>query len=101
MVYDGRLADVVTQYAPTRLVRVHLAVGATPPDEASLAHLGSVAKCSPSEVCLRVPRDHVAEVAGKLLAALPVKDLAIEEDDVGTLIERIQQGQTQAPEPPA
>lgn len=94
IVYDGRLAEVVERYAPTRLVRVHLAAGATAPEEATLAPLGTVATCSPTEVCIRVPRDHVADTAAKLLATLPVKDLAIEEDDVGTIIERIQQGQT-------
>ena len=94
IVYDGRLQEVVERYAPTRLVRVHLAAGATAPDASTLAPLGHVATCSATEVCIRVPRDHVADTAARLLASLPVKDLAIEEDDVGTIIERIQQGQT-------
>jgi hypothetical protein len=38
---------------------------------------------------LRVPRPRVAEVAGELLKRYPVADLAIEEVDVGTIIEHI------------
>jgi len=39
---------------------------------------------------LRVPRQRVAETAADLLRSWPVLDLGIEEDDIGTVIERIQ-----------
>ena len=38
---------------------------------------------------VRVPRAGVAEAASVLLQRLPVADLAIEAEDVGTVIERL------------
>jgi ABC-type uncharacterized transport system ATPase subunit len=51
--------------------------------------LGKVLESSDTKVSLRVPRDGVAEAAGWLLANYSVSDLQVEEEDVGTIIERI------------
>jgi ABC-2 type transport system ATP-binding protein len=57
--------------------------------DAELRAMGTVDTCNDVMIKLRVPRPRVAEVAGELLKRYPVADLAIEEVDVGTIIERI------------
>lgn len=90
LVYDGALAEVVRRYAPDRLVTVHLrkredsGLGAL-----NLEAFGEVVQCDPDQLCLRVARERVPEVSAELLRALAVADLAIAEDDVGAIIERI------------
>ena len=90
LVYDGPLAEVVARYAPERLVTVHLRKDRTfAPGDHQLDALGEVITCDPDQVCLRVPRNQVADASAELLRRLPVADLAIAEDDVGAIIERI------------
>jgi ABC-2 type transport system ATP-binding protein len=90
IVYDGALARVVEHYAPHKVVRAHLRrTGAPARVEGELAAMGEVVRCDEDEVCVRVPRDRVARASALLLDGFPVADLAIEEMDIGTIIERI------------
>lgn len=86
-VYDGALSQVSTLYADTKVVAAHLRKGSEPvcpPQD-----LGEVLECSDWVVKVRVPRADVAEAASRLLRDYAVADLAIEEMDIGTIIERI------------
>jgi ABC-2 type transport system ATP-binding protein len=116
LVYDGSLSQVVSRYATHKVVTAVLAepsptVSATssatssaPPSGASrqpgasttallerLTAEGSrLLDADAARIRLEVPRERVSETAAALLAALPVVDLAIEEEDIGTLIARMQ-----------
>ena len=93
-VFDGLLEEVVQRFAPSKLVTAHLSKsGPRAPSTIDVERYGEVVECDQDQVCVRVPRDTVAEVAAHLLQHWPVIDLAIQEDDVGTIIERIMRNQ--------
>ncbi|HEU4339148.1 MAG TPA: ATP-binding cassette domain-containing protein [Planctomycetota bacterium] len=96
IVYDGSLTGVVEKYADHKVVTAHLRKdGAVSRD--GLEALGQVDACDDVTIRLRVPRGKVAEAAAELLKRYPVADLAIEEVEIGTLIERIQVAQGARP----
>ena len=99
IVYDGPLARVVERYAPHKVIRAHLRrTGEPPQPTAELRALGEVVQCDEDQLCLRVPRADVARASAKVLEGYAVADLAIEEMDIGTIIERIfrERGEVQA-----
>lgn len=89
-VYDGRLQDVVRRYAPRRVLTAHLraALDGLPPTQ-PLEQWGQVLEATPGVLRMAVLRDQVAAAAAAVLKAWPVQDLSIDEEDVGTIIERI------------
>ena len=90
IVFDGSLDQVVQTYADHKVVTAHLRKQPEPVRETpELRAMGQVDACNDLLIRLRVARPRVAEVAGELLKRYPVADLAIEEVDVGTIIERI------------
>jgi ABC-2 type transport system ATP-binding protein len=91
IVFDGSLEKVVAEYAEHKVITAHLRKdGANPPSPEGLSGLGLVEECTTDLIRLRVARSRVAETAAELLRRWPVLDLAIEEIDIGTIIERIQ-----------
>jgi ABC-2 type transport system ATP-binding protein len=90
IVYDGSLAGVVEKYADHKVVTAHLGKTNGPVSREGLEALGQVDACDDVTIRLRVPRGRVAEAAAELLRRYPVADLAIEEVEIGTLIEKIQ-----------
>jgi ABC-2 type transport system ATP-binding protein len=95
IVFDGSLEDVVAQYADHKIVIAHLRKTDWQADgdakhPAALDSLGIVEEITSDLIRIRVERSRVAEAAAELLRRLPVVDLAIEEPDIGTVIERIQ-----------
>ncbi len=90
IVFDGSLEQVVETYADHKVVTAHLHKNGKPFEKDGLAALGEVETVTEDMVKLRVPRGRVAEAAAELLRRLPVADLAIDEVDVGTIIEKIQ-----------
>jgi viologen exporter family transport system ATP-binding protein len=89
LVYDGSLASVVERFARHKVVTVHLAPGCEPA-ATELESLGRVLRCDGPTVSLEVPRERVTEVASALISRLEVADLAITEEPVGSIIERLQ-----------
>lgn len=89
LVYDGSLKQVIERYAPHKVVTVQLRGGAGKLPREELAALGRLRDTEPGRIALEVPRAEVARTASQLLEMLPVADLAIEEEDVGTIIEHI------------
>ena len=89
-VYDGPLSAVVQRYAQSKVIRAHLR---RTPEAAQVGEdlraMGEVVECSADQLCLRVPRGDVARASARILERYPVLDLAIEEMDIGTIIERI------------
>jgi ABC-2 type transport system ATP-binding protein len=91
IVFDGSLERVVAEYAEHKVITVHLSKDGTGPvDSRDLSNLGLIEEYTADLVRLRVPRNRVAEAAAELLRKLPVLDLAIEETNIGTVIEHIQ-----------
>jgi ABC-type uncharacterized transport system ATPase subunit len=78
---------VVEHYADHKVITAHLPGPVELTDE--VRALGEVVTCSPTELCLRVPRGEVARASARILETYQVADLAIEEMDIGTIIERI------------
>lgn len=93
VVYDGALAAVAERYATSKILIARLAdtaaqTGSMP---AELKALGRVLAESADEIRIEVPRPRVSEAAARLLEHYQVADLAIEEEDIATIIEAIMQ----------
>jgi ABC-2 type transport system ATP-binding protein len=90
LVYDGPLQRVVERYARDKLVVAHLRKTEKPVVARSrLDELGRVLELSDLVVRLEVPRREVARAAAAVLDLFPVADLAIEEEPVSAIIERL------------
>lgn len=98
IVFDGPLREIHARYAKTKRITAHRTVPAGADPAADLGawpgELGDVLACTPDVVTVSVPRARVAQAAQLLLTRLAVNDLAIHEEDIGTVIERIYQGRT-------
>ena len=99
LLYDGDLTGLVQRFAPHKTITVELEEGATPPDRLppDLVNGAEVARTA-TGFAVRVPRVQTPAVAGRLLAALPVADLTIEEPPVDEVIEQVFASTTDAEE---
>ncbi|MFG1812261.1 ATP-binding cassette domain-containing protein [Kribbella sp. NPDC049174] len=79
--YDGPLAELSARLSPYKLIRI-TARGGPGPD------FGEVVESSDGMWVLRVPRDEVAQTTSRLLQALDVVDLAVEEPPLEKVIDR-------------
>lgn len=84
--FDGDLAALVEAHSPHRLVRVTLR---EPVPATAWAGLGEPAEIDGAVVTLAVPRGETAAVAGRLLATLPVEDVAIEDPPIEEIIRAV------------
>lgn len=110
LVYDGPLQQVIERFARHKIITARLspeigtgqgALTDAPcqvPDDDALQDLGRVLSCTEVEVRLEVPRPDVTRAAAELLRRFPVVDLAIEEEDVGNIIEGLLRARRQEPE---
>ncbi|GAA2837627.1 ABC transporter ATP-binding protein [Kribbella solani] len=80
--YDGPLAELSTRLSPYKLIRIS-ARGAANPEQ-----FGEVVEKSDGQWVLRVPRDEVAGTTARLLQALEVVDLAVEEPPLEKVIDQ-------------
>ena len=89
IVYDGSVAQMVSTYGRHKVLTAHLRPAS--PGEGEVpripAALGEVLETGPLMLKLKVERHEVASAAAHLLEHLPVADLSIDEEDIGTLIE--------------
>ncbi len=84
--FDGDLATLVERHAPDRRVRVTLHA---PVDAVVLAEYGEILDLDGTVATLAVRRNVTAAVAGRLLAELPVKDVAIEDPAVEDVVRAV------------
>jgi ABC-2 type transport system ATP-binding protein len=97
IVFDGSLDKVVAEFADHKMITAHLRKDSDRvPSLDGLHALGTVEEFSPDLVRLRVARNRVPDVAAELLRRWPVIDLAIEEAEIGSVIERIQRTRREA-----
>lgn len=76
IIYDGDLRRLSREVRPDKRIVVRLGQ-AVPPSE--LSRFGHVLSSSESQAVLRVPADEVAGAVGRMLSALPVADLTVED----------------------
>ncbi|SDS74141.1 ABC-2 type transport system ATP-binding protein [Friedmanniella luteola] len=90
LLFDGELSALVDRFAAHKVITVALEEGSTIGD-AQLAALveGTVTGRTPTSVTVQVPRAHTPTAAGRLLAALPVVDLTIEDPPIEGVIEEV------------
>jgi len=92
-VYDGALADVKRTYATHKIITAHLraengAFRVAP----ALLEAGAVLDEEHCTLRYEVPREDVTRAAAAVLQGCGVHDIAIDEMDIGTIIERIFKG---------
>ncbi len=83
LLYDGALDALVARSAPTKRLELVLGDGVTADD---LAQFGDVRAFRFPNASLEVPRAEAASRSARLLAALPVVDLAIEDPPIEQVI---------------
>ena len=86
LLFDGDLAALVERHAPWRVIRVTLREVVDP---ARFAGHGEVVATDGAVTTLRVARERTAEVATRLLADLPVDDVAIEDPPVDDVLRTV------------
>jgi ABC-2 type transport system ATP-binding protein len=91
IVYDGGLRQVLDHHAPHKrlTVRWEAAPGEMPPSDVLPAALGEVTAAEPGVLHAKVPRAQTAEAAAWLMRKLPVADLNVEEEDIGSIVEAL------------
>jgi len=90
IVFAGPLAEVMRTHARHKVVAVQLKPGAATPDLRRLLGRGQdlrVLEDQGGRLRVQAPRDEIPQLAGRLVTELDVHDLAIEELDIGTVIE--------------
>jgi len=83
LLYDGALRALVARIARTKRLELVLGDGVT---AESLARFGTVRSFRFPNAVLEVPRDEAAATSARLLAALPVADLSIEDPPIEEVI---------------
>src|SRR5881409_2722378 len=83
LLYDGALAALVARIAHTKRIELVLADGVTAD---ALAAFGTVKEFRFPNAVLEVPREDAAATSARLLAALPVADLSIEDPPIEDVI---------------
>ncbi|MEX2395223.1 MAG: ATP-binding cassette domain-containing protein [Actinomycetota bacterium] len=83
--YDGDLQGLATRLAPWKLLRVAVSDGATPDWSA----YGEVVGFEEGHAQIRVPRDQAAIVTARMLAEVPVHDLAVEDPPLESVIDLV------------
>jgi viologen exporter family transport system ATP-binding protein len=88
LLFDGQLSALVAGFASHKTVSVEL--GGPAPD---LAAYGEVVSQDGGRAVLRVAKADTARVTARLLADLPVLDLAVEDPPIEEVIERVFSGE--------
>jgi ABC-2 type transport system ATP-binding protein len=97
LVYDGSLRRVVERFAIHKVLTARLDAPLGAEAREAVGRLGTVLEAGDALVRVQVPRGDVAAAAGALLGLLQVSDLSIEEEDVGTIIEKILRARDEVP----
>src|SRR5881628_472545 len=84
LLYDGALAALVARIARTKRIELVLGDGVTTGE--ALATFGAVKSFRFPNAVLEVPRDEAAATSARLLAALPIADLSIQDPPIEDVI---------------
>lgn len=86
ILFDGDLADITTQYAKDKKIKITFAKDITP---AQLEKIGKVKNLKMPRAEVVVPRSQAAVAASEILQNFPIADLTIEEESIESIIRRI------------
>ena len=90
LVYDGTLREVGQRFAAHKIVTLHLRPGQAPKvSRAELEPLGEVVEMGPQRIRIHVARATAAHAAARLVDLTEAVDLLVEEEEIGTIIEKI------------
>jgi ABC-2 type transport system ATP-binding protein len=90
LVYDGDLRDLARRIRPEKRITVRLA---SPADVEVLAAVGKLVRSSDTEAVLAVPAERLTDALRDLLAALPARDLSVEDPPLEEVMREVfQQG---------
>jgi ABC-2 type transport system ATP-binding protein len=99
--YDGDLTGLVTTFAPRKTITLDLEPGTPMPDRDALARLAgspeAMAEVSGDRISFHVPRSETAAVTTRVLGALNVVDLVVEEPPIDEVIDHVF---ASSPDPP-
>ena len=98
LIFDGALRELARRFGDDKLLTLDLDAPVT---REALSEYGEVMSWAPARVSLRVPREQVTATAARLLGALQVHDLAIQEPDVEDVIRSLFSGQLRDADPEA
>jgi len=90
IVYDGRISDLMSEFAPEVIIKCVFAKPVGEEDLAGLGQLGVIVENSNNvEIGLRVPRSQGPKVASSITSDYDVEDLLIEEMPLDGILERM------------
>jgi len=95
LLHDGDLKALVHQVRPDKRIVVRFGAGA-PAAAAALADFGEVVSCDAAQATLQVRADAVASAVSRLLAALPVTDLTVEDPPLEEVMKELFERSRQA-----
>ena len=97
IIYDGNLRTMAEQLAPYKVLKLILR---KPLSCEALAPYGQVAACNGVKATLRVPREKATDAAARLLTAVDMEDVTIEEPPIEEIVaEMFNRGQARANPP--
>jgi ABC-2 type transport system ATP-binding protein len=79
LVYDGDLRALALRIRPDKRIVVRRASGNGAPFASEVARFGNVVAAGADEATLQVPAEEVSSAVARLLAALPIADLTVED----------------------
>jgi ABC-2 type transport system ATP-binding protein len=77
LIYDGDLRALSQKIRPDKRIVVRFADGGARPED--LARFGQVVSSEPGQATFQVPSDEVSGAVARMLGALPVADLTVED----------------------
>ncbi|MBI2034965.1 MAG: ABC transporter, partial [Candidatus Levybacteria bacterium] len=86
ILYDGQLSDLISKYAPYKIISVIFSEFVDPK---KLEGFGMLKKFEYPEWITSVPKDESNEMAAKILEHFPVEDINIEEPDIEEVIREV------------
>jgi len=86
LVYEGTFDSLVAEYGGGKQLRLVFGGDDALPD---LSEFGEVLGSSGRTVTLSVPKETVADTAGRILRTMPIVDIAIEEVSVDAVVLRL------------
>ncbi|MBI3534916.1 MAG: ATP-binding cassette domain-containing protein [Deltaproteobacteria bacterium] len=92
-VYDGQLSKILSEHSQYKILTAKLA-SELPNTQQSTKFLSTFGEVIPSEIHIlkvKVPRRKIPEAASEILKNFPVIDMNIEEEEIGVIIEKLQQ----------
>ena len=93
LIYDGDLRRLSREVRPDKRIVVRLGQPVSP---AELSRFGQVVSSGDAQAVLRVPADEVPSAVGRMLSALPVSDLTVEEPPLEEVMSELFQSSRKA-----